>query len=212
MKKSTTELTVDYIKEHPCIKSCLKKGLINYSSLARLVAKDLNIEKKTSKEAILIAARRFHDKLKKEAGHEKKIESLLSKSELEIKNKIVVFILEKNINFDIVEQVQKQVKHENGTFYLLEGSRSYTLITQERYAGIIDKKFKLKIAKKNTGLAMVDLKSPKDIETTVGVLSYLTALFAENGVNIVEFFSCWIDTLFIIPSNDVSKVINFLKF
>ena len=57
--KNTTELTHEYVHEHPHIKHCLKQGLINYSSLARFIAKELDIEKKTSKEAILIAAGRL---------------------------------------------------------------------------------------------------------------------------------------------------------
>ena len=57
MDKTTAELTTEYIKQHPAIKSCLKKGLLNYSSLSRLISKELNIGKKTSKEAILIAAK-----------------------------------------------------------------------------------------------------------------------------------------------------------
>ena len=60
--KSTTELTIEYIQDRPFIKSCLKKGLINYSSLARLISSDLKIEKKSSMEAILVAARRFQAK------------------------------------------------------------------------------------------------------------------------------------------------------
>src|SRR3989344_7315757 len=104
-EKTTTDLTIEYIKEHPDIKNCLKKGLINYSSLARLISKELELEKKTSKEAILIAARRFRDKLKQELGQEKKIKELLSKSDVDIKNKITVFILEKGINLDYIDDI-----------------------------------------------------------------------------------------------------------
>jgi aspartokinase len=212
MEKTTTELTNEYIKEHPAVKSCLKKGLINYSSLARLIAKELGIEKKTSKEAILIAARRFHEKLKKEISYETKIKDLLAESSIDIKNKIVVFILEKYINLDNIDEIQKTIRKEAGTFYILEGSDNYTIITQEKYSNLIEKKFKLKIIKRNTNLALINFISPKEVETMVGWLSYVTSLFAENGVNILEFLSCWKDTLFIIDSKDVNKAINFLKF
>lgn len=212
MAKTTTELTVEYIKNHPYIKSCLKKGLINYSSLARLIAKELTIEKKTSQEAILIAARRFQEKLKGEVISERKIKDLLEESELEIKNKIVVVILEKNLNFDYIQELQKEIKTEMGVFYLLEGSSNYTLITQEKYSKIIENKLKQKIVKKNQNLALIRFKSKKEIEETKGVISYLTSLFAENGVNIVEFLSCWTDTLFVINSQDVNKTIEFLDF
>lgn len=212
MEKTTTELTQEYIKEHPFIKSCLKKGLLNYSALSRHIAKELNIEKKTSKEAILIAARRLHESLKKEKTEEQKIKYLLSNSEVEIRNKIIVLILDKNLNFDIIEQLQKSIKKESGIFYLLEGSDNYTIITQEKFSSTLEEKLKSKIIKKHHNLALIILKSSKEIEQMVGVLSYLTALFSENGVNIIEFLSCWTDTLFIINSADIPKTLPFLKF
>jgi len=212
MEKTTTELTNEYIKNHPHIKTCLKKGLINYSSLSRLIAKELNIEKKTSKEAILIAARRFKEKLQKEVVSERKVKELLAKSEIEIKNKIIVFILEKNINFDYIDKIQKSIKQEFGVFYILEGSNNYTIITQEKYFNLIENKFKTKTIKKNKDLALINFKTTKEIEQMPGVLSYITSLFSENGVNIIEFLSCWTDSLFIIDSKDVNKTIEFLKF
>lgn len=212
MEQTTTELTKQYIKDNPSIKNCLKKGLINYSSLARLIAKELKIEKKTSKEAILIAARRFRDELKKEKQQETKIKELLSASEYEIKNKITVFILEKNIHFEGIEIIQKAVRNVGGTFYILEGSDNYTLITSEKFEAMVNSKMRGVIIKKESDLALIIIKSAKAIETTVGVLAYLTSLFAENGVNILEFLSCWTDTLFIIDANDINKAVEFLKF
>lgn len=212
MEKTTTELTVEYIKEHPNIKSCLKKGLINYSSLARLIAKELDIEKKTSKEAILIAARRFREKLRGEVGQEKKIRELLAKSEIEMKNKIVVFILEKTVNLDSIDELHKRIRKEMGIFYLLEGSDNYTVVTQERFLRLLEDKFKLKMIKRSRDLALINFKSPKEIEEMVGVIAYVTSLFAEHGVNIVELLSAWTDTLFVIESSDVNKAITFLRF
>lgn len=212
MIKSTTELTEEYIQEHPHIKNCLKKGLINYSSLARLISKELKIEKKSSKEAILIAARRFQDKLKKELINERKIKTLLGKSEIGIKNKIGVLILGKNIDLDEVIEFHKNVKKENGIMYVLEGTDNYTIITQEKYAQKLHKKFESSTIKFHDDLAIIDFKSPEEIEKIIGVVSYLTSLFAENGVNILEFLSCWRDTIFVIDKKDVNKAISFLNF
>ena len=212
MTKSTAELTVEYIQEHPYIKNCLKKGLINYSSLSRLISTELNIEKKSSKEAILIAARRFQEKLKKELGNEQKIKTLLSKSEISIKNKISVLILGKSIDLDYIIEFQKNVKKENGTTYVLEGTDNYTIITQETYAQKLHNKFESNIIKFHKDLAIINFKSPEEIEKITGVVSYLTSLFAENGVNILEFLSCWRDTFFVIDKKDVNKTIGFLNF
>jgi hypothetical protein len=205
--KTTAELTIEYIKSHPNIKSCLKNGLINYSSLARQISKELKIEKKTSIEAILVAARRFQDKLSKEKVYEKKIKYLLRDSEIEIKNKIVVFIVNKTINPDSFQKIQK-----SGLLSVLEGSNSYTIITQEKNTSQLEKKLKGFIIKTNKDLALINIKSGKDIENIPGVIAYLTSLFAENGVNILEFLSSWTDTLFVIDKKDVNKVIEFLEF
>ncbi|MBN1385558.1 ACT domain-containing protein [Candidatus Woesearchaeota archaeon] len=212
MKKNTTDITNEYIDNHPYIKNCLKKGLINYSALARHIAKELSIEKKSSKEAILIAARRKQESLKKEFSQEREISKLLFDSEIEIKNKVVVFILEKKIDFDLLEKIQLKIKNESGFSYILEGSDNYTVITQEKYIHLIEKNVKTAIIKSNKGMVLINIKSPKNIETIPGVVSYLTSLFAENGVNIYEFLSCWTDTIFIIDPKDLNKSINFLRF
>lgn len=211
MEKTTAELTQDYVKEHPHIQSCLKKGLINYSALARLIAKELDIEKKTSKEAILIAAIRFRALLKKEVSVERAIKDILSHSTLEFKNKIIVFVLHKTINFDICKEMQT-IRKEFGVIYLLEGSDHYVIITQEKYAHIIEHNAKGFIVKKTGGLALLMLRSPKEIEQIKGVTAFLASLFAENGINVVEFLSCWTDTLFVVHSKDVAKALELLQF
>ncbi|MBT3298287.1 ACT domain-containing protein [archaeon] len=212
MNKSTTELTVEYIQEHPYIKNCLKKNLINYSSLARLISKDLKIEKKSSKEAILIAARRFQYKLKAELNNEKKIKVILIKSEISIKNKIGVLILNKSTDLDYLIELQKNVKKEEGIMHVLEGTDNYTIITQERYILKLYEKFENNIIKSHENLVIIDFKSPEEIEKITGVISYLTSLFAENGVNILEFLSCWRDTIFVIDKKDINKAIDLLNF
>ena len=107
---TTAKLTEEFIETHPSIKDCLKKGVINYSKLSRRIAKELNIEKKTSMEAILIACRRYAEKLKKEKVLEDKILEILKASELEIKNKIVVIIVEKGVYSEHLIQIERKVR------------------------------------------------------------------------------------------------------
>lgn len=212
MEGSANELTIKYIKEHPDIRNCLRKGIINYSSLSRLIVKELQLEKKTTKQAILISARRFKDKLKKELSQEKNIKELLSKSETEMLTKINIYILEKGINLDMIDEIQKTIRKETGKFYILEGSDNYTVITQEKFSNLLEDKFKNRIIKHEGDLVLINIKSSKDVENQRGFISYLTSLFAENGINIREFLSCWTDTLFVISSEDLQKAISFLKF
>jgi hypothetical protein len=111
---TTTELTEKYLSEHPSIKDCLREGIINYSKLSRKISKELNIEKKTSMEAILIATRRYAEKIKKEKIREEKIIEILKQSELEIKNKILVAIIEKNFPPESLIELEKKIKKKRG--------------------------------------------------------------------------------------------------
>ncbi|MCP3683474.1 MAG: ACT domain-containing protein [bacterium] len=212
MEKNTAEITNEYVNNHPYVKNCLKKGLINYSALARHIAKELKIEKQSSKEAILIASRRIHEKLRKEFAQEKDVLTLLLKSEIEIKTKISVFIVEKSIDYDLFQIIQTQIKKELGFSYLIEGSANYTIITQEKFSKLIQKELQSYILKSNKNLVLINIKTSEEIENILGVSAYLTSLFAENGVNIYEIISCWTDTIFIIDYKNLNKSIDFLKF
>jgi len=209
---TTAELTEKYLSEHPSIKDCLREGIINYSKLSRKIAKELSIEKTTSIEAILIAARRYEDKIKKEKIREDKILEILKQSELEIKNKIIVAIVQKNFTTETLLDFEKKIKKSADIVYLIEGTKTYTIITSEKYFEEIKRTFSDKIIKTAKNQAMIIMKNPKGIDETTGFTAYLYSRFGEYGVNILETMSCWTDTIFVISEEDIATTMKFLKF
>ncbi len=207
-----TKLTENYILDHPSIKDCLKNGLINYSSLSRQIASELNLNLKQNFDAILIACRRLKRKLKKEEAFESKILKILKRSKIEIKNKIVAIVLEKDIFFGNLINLEKEIKKQKEIFRVIEGASAITVVTTEDFIDLINKYFKNKIILENRNLAEITIKSPKEIETTPGTYAYLCSLFGENNINIVETLSCYTDTIFLIKEGDVGKAMNLLRF
>ena len=207
-----TKLTEDYIAEHPFVKDCLKKSLINYSSLTRQICTDLDLDVKSNFDAILIACRRYHRKIKAEATTEKKILDILKNSKIEVKNKINAIVLEKDIVFPNLLGIEKEAKKFLETFHIVEGTNAITIITSNDFAKKVKQVFRNKIIKENTNLVEVILKSPKQIETTSGVISYIYSLLGENNINVFETLSCWTDTIFLVEEKDLSKVMEFLRF
>ena len=204
-----TKISETFVQEHPYIRACLKKGLINYSSLARLIAIENKLDKKNF-DAILIACRRYRQKLKIDKS-EKEILEILSKSKIEVKNKVMVTILEK-IKHSQIEIIEKKIRGQGEIYRLIEGASALTLITPEDYLPEIKKTFRNSIIRQKTGLVEVTLKSPKEIEEVSGVISFLYSLLAEFNINIAETMSCWTDTIFIIEEKDLSKVMEVLRF
>jgi hypothetical protein len=217
---SAAELTEKYISEHPSIKDCLGKGVINYSKLSRNIAKDIGegegsgkgTGRKASIEAILVACRRYARRLRDAKSGEDAIIQVLRGSELEIRNKVVISITDKNIYGDSLLDLKKKAWKDRGTFYAIEGSRSFTLMFSERYAEDVEDAFKRNIQKTIPGLAMIVIKSPVEIETTPGILGYLYSKFADRGINISQTMSCHTDTIFVISESDVPAAMKFLKF
>ena len=207
---TTAQLTEEYINSHPSIKDCLKKGLINYSALSRLISKELQIEKKTSKEAILVASRRYKDRISNNYL-ENKILELFKNSRLEIKNKISVLIIEKNVYFGELIDVEKRIKNEKGIFFSIEGTKTITIVVQDQDKILIEQKLRKYIINKKENLSLIIIYSP-GIEKIPGSIAYLTSLFFENGINIIEIMSSWNDTLIIVESKEIGKIIDFLTF
>lgn len=207
-----TKLTENYILEHPSIKDCLKNDLVNFSSLSRKIAEELDLNLKRNFDAILIACRRFQRKLKKEETFESKILKILKKSKVEIKNKIIAIVLEKDIYFENLINLEKEIKKRKEIFRVIEGASGVTVITTEDFIDLIKKYFKNKIVLENQNLAEIIIKSPEEIETTPGAYAYLASLFGENNINIVESLSCFTDTIFLIKEEDVGKAIGLLRF
>lgn len=211
-KTNITKLTERYILEHPSIKDCLKKGMINYSKLTRQIAFDLKIDLKKNFDAVLIACRRHSRKIKTEPTLEASILNILKKSKVEIKNKIIAVAIEKNIYWDNLLELEKIARKKSEPFHIIEGTNSITLITGEEFIDKIKKLFKNKLIKESRNLVEIIIKSPREIENVPGVISYLYSLLAENGINIIETMSCWTDTLFVIKEEDIGRVMTLLRF
>jgi hypothetical protein len=209
---TTAELTEKYLTEHPSVKDCLKKGVINYSKLSREISKELSLDKKTSIEAILVACRRYAAKLRDDRVHENKVLGVLKKSELEIRNKIIVAVIDKIVYMEHLLQIEKKIRKIADTFYAVEGTKVFTLIFSEKHLDDVSELFGRNVIKMTKNLVMIIIKSPQDLESVHGVMSYLYSLFGEHGINIIETMSCWTDTIFVVSDRDVPKIMEFMKF
>lgn len=211
-KHNITALVESYILEHPSIKDSLKNGLINYSSLSRRIVSDLGLSLKKNFDAVLIASRRFKKKLRNEETAENRILRILKNSRIEIKNKVIAVVLEKDIFFGTLLNLEKDIRKKNEIFRIIDGASAVTVITSEEFLEDVRKYFKNSIIVENTHLAEITIKSPEELETTPGAYAYLCSLLGENNINIVETLSCWTDTIFLVDEKDAGKVMGLLRF
>ncbi|MCX6802231.1 MAG: hypothetical protein NT067_03900 [Candidatus Diapherotrites archaeon] len=201
--------TEKFIEERPYVKAAVKKGLVNYSALARLIKSETG--SKSSDDALIVAARRYVEKIKGCGADKKEILALLKKSRVEIKSRVNAAVFSSLVPLKVLLQSQKEAQDAGEPFHLIKGTSTFTVITSEEFFGGLSS-LKPFIVKSQKGLVEITLKSPKEIESVPGVVAFLYSLFAERGINIVETTSCWTDTIFVVSQKDLGKALELLEF
>jgi len=208
-KKSTAELTREYIDSHPSIRDCISKDLINYSSLARQIMNELGL---THEEAILAACRRYALKLSK-SDFEGQIISLFKESTLEVKTRISIVIAKNDwVVLRNLEEVVKKILAEKSVCQIIESSSAITVMSEDRHLPMIQKAIGDEyILRVREDLAEITVKSPSRIEDIPGSFAFISSILSENGINLVEAVSCYTDTIFVVQKEVVMKAFDILS-
>lgn len=174
-----------WLDEHPYIVYGLKKNIINYSSLSRMIQGDLNIK---NFDAVIVAIRRYSEKIDYLKSTGKEIINIIKKSKMEIKTGVNVYIIKSPLYFK-----------EKSYLHIITGNKFSVVISESE--------LDINCVKKHTGVMEVRIVSPLEIETTPGVVPFIYNTIAEKGINIIETYSCYSDTIFIFDKKDLLRVL-----
>jgi len=208
-KLSAAELTRRYIDRHPSVKDCISKDLINYSSLSRLIMKEIDVK---NEEAVLAASRRYAMKLAK-TDSEKAITSLFEDSRLELKTKICLVVAKNEwIVLKNLEDIVKKLLADKSTMQVLQSGSAITVISEDKHLPTIVKAIgQDHIIKVREGLGEITVKSPARIEDTPGAFTYVMSMLSEQGINLLEAVSCYTDTIFIVSRDEMMRAFDILS-
>src|SRR5512136_472434 len=166
---SAAELTRTYIDRHPSIRDCISKDIINYSSLSRLIMKELGVK---NEEAVLAASRRYAMKLAK-TNYEGDVLKVFESSRLELKTRICIVVAKNEwIVLRNLEDVVRKLLAEKSTMQVLQSTSAITVISEDRHLPIIVKAIgQDHILKVRENLGEITVKSPIRIEDTPGAFA-----------------------------------------
>lgn len=208
-KMSAAELTRKYIDRHPSIRDCISKDLINYSSLSRLIMKELGVK---NEEAVLAASRRYAMKLAK-TDAEGAVMRIFEQSRLELKTRICIVVAKNEwIVLRNLEEVVKKILAEKSTMQVLQSANGITVISEDKHLPTIKRAIgQDHIISEKENLAEITVKSPPAIEETPGAFAYLMTMLSEQGINLLEAVSCYTDTIFIVSREDMMRAFDILS-
>ena len=196
MDQNTSELVWLYVKRRPFLKEILREKIANYSALARKISVEAFGNKK-KENAIKMALVRLSAKMaEKEEDLEGKILKILQGTSLTIKNKVATVICSRQLE---------------GINYLsfVEGKGFFTYIIEEKDLESVRRTKTTILIESN--LNLISLHSPPTLEETPGVIAHILDALASEGVNVVEFVSCYTDTLLVIKQIDTSRAFEILS-
>jgi aspartokinase len=180
----------NHLRNKPYLLEALEKGIVNLSELSRQIQEDLKTD---DISAIKAALRRYSEELQKhKQKREEKVLQLLERSSIAVYDRKSVMITSKELN----SQTGMKVDLMDKFVYLLDRSD-----LPERISTLV----------KHDNCTMIVVHSPEELEVTPGVVAFLTSLLAEQNVNIVEFISCWTETIIVVEKKDSLKTYEVLS-
>ncbi len=178
-----------YLRNKPYLLEALEKGIVNLSELSRQIQEDL---KTSNTSAVKAALRRFAEELQRhKQKREERVLQVLKRSGMAVYDRKSVMITNKEINVDNALKVDLLNKY----VYLLDRSD-----LPERISTLV----------RHDDCTMIVVHSPEELENTPGVVAFLATLLAEQNVNIIEFISCWTETIMVVEKKDSLKAYEIL--
>jgi aspartokinase len=194
-KENISELIWLYVKGRPSLRDNLRQGFINHSSLARALCSELGLPK-TRANAVKAALIRISKRLAaKDEGREDNVLLVLSGSSLSLQTKVAAVVSRKELQVRAISSVR------SGEYV--------TSLVDAKDLSRVRKEWGVKLVTER--LNLITIRSGEELEETPGVISFLLGTLAHDGINVVEFISCYTDTLLAVREEDTAGAYDLLS-
>ena len=193
MCMSTANIVRMYLKNKPYMLEALETGIVNLSALSRLIQKDLKLK---DYHAVKAAVRRYAQHIWK-ARHsiEQRALSVLKGNKITILDGISILVMDKEIDI----HNRAKIKIDDYYIYLVDSN----ILKKARIKGNIIKKYE--------NCSAINIHSEENVENVSGVMAFVTSLFAEYGINIIELISCYTENILVIRRDETLKAYGLLS-
>lgn len=191
--KTIAATVAEYIKTKPYLSSALSEGIINLTSLARTIQKD--IEERTKKPvksgAIVMALKRISDTA--DFIQTKKIIKVLKNlGDITVRSSLVdySFLISETL-LTAQSNLLKTIQEQKEVFYTSSrGVSESNIIVSQNIAPLVDDLFKSETCfSKTENLSSITIKLPSENVTIPGIYYFIFQRLSWEGVNINEVIS-----------------------
>lgn len=216
--KTISSVVENYIKTKPFLLNALSQGIINLTSLARIMTEELehDLGKDVKQGAIIMALKRLSEDLDFKVNH--KITKVLKNiGEITVRSSLTdyTFLISDTILNKQADLISEINTHSDLFYTSSRGVNETNIVVSESMGHLVDKHFaNEKLTQKLENLASITVKLPKENVVIPGIYYFIFQRLAWEGIIINEVISTS-NEFTILVSDDVVdvafKVIKDLK-
>jgi len=184
----------------------MAQGVVNYRGLAKHMLPEVSktLGSTPNIQSVVTALRRTPvHKLVHDMGG---LSRILSKSTISLRYDMGALTFQNGIDANKMSQILT-----DSSSIILQGMETVTVVSDYKSIEKMRSYLKGEMMELQSNLAIVVVKSPKEITKTPGVLAYLSNILALERINIVEMMSSHAETSFIVEERDALRTIDVLR-
>ena len=217
--KTIASAVEHYIKSKPFLQTALSEGIINLTSLARIIRKDIQAEttqREVRNGAIVMALKRLSVDMEFRSTH-RIVKVLKNIGDIIVRSNLTDYTFLTSETFmNAQAQLLNKIKNNRDIFYATtRGVNEANIIVSNSMESIVENIFKKeRILHKLTDLGAISVKLPEENVSVSGIYYFIFQRLAWEGVNMNEVISTANEFTIVIPENHIDiafKVIKDLK-
>ena len=213
--KTISSIVEEYIKTKPFLSSALSQGIINLTSLSRLIKPEIEhqLGKEVKNGAIVMALKRLSSVLEFRVTH-RVLKFVRNIGEITVRSSL------NDYTFKVSETLLKnqaafmsEIEGLNTVFYTSSrGVNESNIVVSSEVAALVGTAFKHEIPlEKQENLSSITVKLPKDNVNVPGIYYFIFQRLSWEGVNIYEVISTTNEFTILVNDEQVDKAFTVIK-
>ena len=213
--KTISSVVEEYIKAKPFLQSALAQGIINLTSLSRIIKEEIqdDLGKDVRNGAIVMALKRLSSDMEFRATH-RILKVLKNIGEITVRSSLTdyTFLVSETI---LTKQATllKEINNNNDVFYTSSrGVNETNIVVSSSMTKTVEEIFKEeKLLQKLTDLSSITVKLPEENVSVPGIYYFIFQRLAWEGVTMNEVISTSNEFTIIVPEDQIDKAFRVIK-
>ena len=215
MMKTASSAVEDYIRRKPFLQSALSQGIINLTSLARIIQPEICevLGKDVRQGAIVMALKRLSEELEFRLTH-RIVKVLKDIGEITVRSSLSDYTYRiSDTILDRQRELLAAIQNDQDLFYTSSrGVQEINIVISDRAEDTVERIFAgEQCTQKAGGLASITVKLPKENVTVPGVYYFIFQRLAWEGILLYEVISTTNEFTILVEEDQVESAFKTIK-